>query len=125
MLCERIVREGIKIAKTAPGLGARKNFRVGAVLFNRKEILARGINQRKTHPKLKRYYQWPFLHAESSCILKHGMDNCQGLSLLVIRILQDGSCSMAMPCDCCSVLLREVGIKEIYYTDWKGQIRRQ
>lgn len=111
------------MALIAPGVGANRNYRVGAVLFDKKgRVHARGYNSYKTHPALAPYSPYPYLHAESSCILHAGLDNCSSLSLLVTRIKRNNEITMAKPCKVCYNLLKEVGIYNIYYTDWKGNI---
>lgn len=100
-----------------------KRYKLGAVLYDRKGriINAKG-NQRKTHPKLLRYSDHPFLHAESHCILAHGLDNCEGLDLFVCRIGRSGSFRLAKPCDSCSRLIQDVGLRSVWYTTDEGNI---
>lgn len=110
-------------AKATPGI---KRYRLGACLFNSKGhiVNAKG-NSRKTHPFLARYTSFPFYHAESYCILSNGLDRCRNLSLLVLRVNCEGDLTMARPCEVCSLLIKEVGIRQVFYTNWNGDIDEQ
>lgn len=111
-----------KIALSAPGVGQRKSFKLGAVLFKGKNVYAAKHNSYKTHPALARISEYPHLHAESACCLAHGLDNCGGLDLLVTRVDSLGRRAMARPCPTCDMLLRSVGIKKVYYTGMTGEL---
>lgn len=103
--------------------GKNKNFRLGAVLVRKKKILTAKCNSYKTHPKINKYYQWPTLHAEAAAILSLGMDNCEGTSLYVLRILRNKDIALAKPCKYCMRLIDSVGIKHIFYTTSYGYLR--
>lgn len=122
MNVDRLLDKAIEVATTSPGVGPRNCYRVGAVLYKRGKVLAVGTNSYKTHPKLKPFTEWPFIHAESSTILRQGMDNCNGLSLLVARVTKHLDVSCARPCEACMSLCQHVGIRNITYTNWKGQL---
>ena len=64
------------------------------------------------------------MHAETHAILNTGMDYIKSGSkyMLVTRIQKNGKITMAKPCSCCMALMKEAGIKEVYYTDWDGEI---
>jgi len=119
---DHIIRAAIKTAKETEGL---RNFKLGAVLFDKGVIINAKGNCTKTHPGLRHYTPWPVLHAESRCILSHGLDNCDGLELLVVRINKTGNVTMARPCDVCGELIKDVGIKRVWYSDWEGRIVSQ
>lgn len=104
------------VALSGPGAGGSAGYRLGAVLVYRKQILAARFNSLRTHPELLRFSSWPFLHAESACILSHGMNNCAGCKLYVVRIKRDNSLAIAKPCIACQQLIKEVDITEIHYT---------
>lgn len=110
------------VAIAGPGTGQRGSFRVGALLLENNRILAARHNSLKTHPALAKYTNWPFQHAESSCAIHHGLDHCRGLSLVCVRVLRDDSLTMARPCAACQSLLSDVGVKEVWYTDWNGKL---
>lgn len=124
MNLDRLLNVAVEAAKEG-GVGHRtRSFRVGAVLFDKKKrILDVRPNSMKTHPFLKRITPFPFLHAEAHCILSHGINNCEGLDLLVCRINKDGSLNMACPCEVCRTLIKMAKIRNVYYTDWNGDIQ--
>jgi len=113
------------VALSGQGVGPRYAFRHGAVLFDRSgKILSAKSNSLKTHPKLAKFTDYPYLHAESACILGHGMDNCEGLSLLVLRVLKNDQISLSKPCVICQRVIEDAGLKSVYYTDVNGMVRR-
>jgi len=113
------------VALSGQGVGPRYAFRHGAVLFDRSgKILSAKSNSLKTHPKLVKFTDYPYLHAESACILGHGMDNCEGLSLLVLRVLKNDQVSLSKPCVICQRVIEDAGLKSVYYTDVNGMVKR-
>lgn len=85
--------------------------------------ISTAVNQYKTHPALVPFFKYPYLHAEANTILKKGLDNCSGYDIVVVRVRRDnGNVTMAKPCKCCESLINHVGIKNIYYTNWNGDI---
>ena len=113
------------VALSGQGVGPRYAFRHGAVLFDRSgKILSAKSNSLKTHPKLAKFTDYPYLHAESACILGHGMDNCEGLSLLVLRVLKNDQVSLSKPCVICQRVIEDAGLKSVYYTDVNGMVKR-
>lgn len=122
----RILEIAKNQALLSQGVGRNKNYRVGAVLFDQKgRIHAKGFNTYKTHPILAGFTLYPHIHAESSCLLHRGLDNCSGLSLLAVRVKQpNNQITMAKPCEVCYNMLSRSGVKKIYYTDWIGNINQ-
>lgn len=113
------------VALSGQGVGPRYAFRHGAVLFDRSgKILSAKSNSLKTHPKLAKFTDYPYLHAESACIIGHGMDNCEGLSLLVLRVLKNDQVSLSKPCVICQKVIEDAGLKSVYYTDVNGMVKR-
>jgi tRNA(Arg) A34 adenosine deaminase TadA len=113
------------VALSGQGVGQRYAFRHGAVLFDRSgKIVSAKSNSLKTHPKLARFTDYPYLHAESACIIGHGMDNCDGLSLLVLRVLKNDQVSLSKPCVICQRVIEDAGLKSVYYTDVNGLVKR-
>ena len=113
------------VSMNGSGVGAgRKAYRLGSVLVNKNSIISVGNNSYKTHPLLKHRTEWPFLHAEQHAIIKRGLDNCEGLDLYVVRILKNLSYAISYPCTVCKILIKEVGIRNVYYIDVKGNFAR-
>lgn len=106
-------------AISSPGAGIN-NFKHGAVIVYKKDILAARFNCRKTHPKLLRFSDWPFLHAESHAIIAAGIDNCNDAAMYVVRILKNKHIALSKPCKSCQSLLTLAGINDIFYTIDQG-----
>jgi tRNA(Arg) A34 adenosine deaminase TadA len=111
------------VALSAPGVG-RGRFRVGAVLIRRNRLITARHNSLKTHPALSRLTPWPNLHAESAAILAAGFDNSEDADLFVVRVLKDGTRAMARPCDVCDGLIRQAGIRRVWFSDNAGKTER-
>ena len=109
------------VAMTGNGVGGgRRAYRLGAVLVNKNSIVSVGNNSYKTHPMLKYRTKWPFLHAEQQAIVRHGLDNCEGKDLYIVRILKSLEHAMSYPCDVCQKLISDIGINNVYYTNING-----
>ena len=103
-------------------------FRVGAVIFHGKRIMAYGHNKKQfpgsIHPKYRNEY--PSLHAEQDAILKiQDWSKLSGVSMLIVRTNANGNISMAKPCEMCMSMIKHVGIKTIYYTNYESEIQKQ
>lgn len=92
--------------------------KVGAVIVVGKSILT-GYNQVKTHPEFANpdVHVKTSLHAELACLVgsKRGVafDKAR---VFVYRETADGSPALARPCEQCMKFIKELGVKEIYYT---------
>ena len=115
----KIVERAYRTALDTPGI---KRYKLGAVLYDKKTIQCAKGNLRKTHPALAKLSPFPYLHAESHCLISHGLDHCSGLDLFVLRLDARGNPTMAKPCDVCLSLGRYVGLSSIAYTNWLGEI---
>lgn len=115
----------METAKTSEGDYAR-NYKVGAVLFNRKGIvLERRTNVLKTHTTLHSFSDYPYLHAESYCLISHGLNRCtEDLKLLVVRVRKpNDQLTMAKPCTVCQKFIKKTTkINQVFYSNWNGEI---
>jgi tRNA(Arg) A34 adenosine deaminase TadA len=117
---KRFLEAAYAVALAGPGAGGKTGYRLGAVIVNRKKIEVAKFNCLKSHPKLCKYYEYPYLHAEASCILSLGLDNCADKSIYVVRVRKDGTTALAKPCSSCQRLIADVGIKKVYYSTLDG-----
>lgn len=82
-------------------------------------------NNRKTHPcgwkKFKNGQEASCTHAEMQSLHKIPRQSRPFVELFVMRFLKNGILSMAQPCERCQKMLRQNGVKYIYYTDWEGR----
>jgi tRNA(Arg) A34 adenosine deaminase TadA len=122
---DRVVARLVQSAQSTPGVGGN-GYRLAACILDKKGNMISNVktNLSRTHPALRHYSPFPFLHAECNCILSHGLDHCSGCSLLVVRVTRHrrSRLTMSKPCSMCEQLARDVGIKKILYTDWSGTI---
>jgi len=90
--------------------------RVGAVI-SKKSPISVGFNVIRTHP----LYSNPdtmatiSIHAEMRALLSAWFD-ASGCDIYVYRELDNGSPALARPCNICYNVLKDRGIKKIYYT---------
>jgi len=103
-------------------------FRVGAVIFDGKRIISSGHNKKGICNKIYPKYQnkRDSVHAEQNAIIKtKDWGKLSGKSMIIVRINRSGNISMAYPCDMCMSMIKHVGIKEIYYSTYSGEIKRE
>lgn len=105
-------------------------FLVGAVIARGSRIVSTGCCSKKTHPqnpKLKSPTKRNQLCAEVKTALKAlkliSSEEIKKCTIYVARSRKDGSMAMAKPCSHCLSFLREVGIKNVYYTNSTGAIQ--
>ena len=90
--------------------------KVGAVV-SRKVPISVGFNVIKTHPRYSNPNTMSSIsvHAEMQAILGTWLD-IHGCDIYVYRELDDGMPALARPCNMCYNVLKNRGIKKIYYT---------
>ena len=107
----RIINLAIKEAKKSS-----HDFRLGAVIYKGKKIINSGFNQsHKTHPISK--HPFSTIHAEVDAIIGTRREEMDGADIYVHRLLKNGKSGLAKPCQYCESLLRDIGIKKIYWSD--------
>ena len=117
-----------KARKTAAISDYRKTH-VGCVAVYHGQIIGIGCNCNKTHPVQKIYNRFrdgsesllPKLHAEINCInqIRERNVNFSKVKLYIYRIRDDRP-GLARPCPSCMARIKDLGIKEIYYTTNDG-----
>ena len=99
------------------------------VTFGNHRIISSGFNSTKTHPIQKRLNKERFnldsthsLHAEVSALLPLMKENIDfsRVEIYTHRNFKDGSLALAKPCASCMKLIRQLGIKKIWYTTADG-----
>lgn len=103
---------------------------VGCVAVYHGQVISIGCNSNKTHPMQKHYNKYreksdmliPKLHAEINCIsqLKHLKVNFSKVKLYIYRIRKDRPYGIARPCPSCMAAIKDLGIRDIYYTTNDG-----
>lgn len=91
------------------------------------KIIKIGFNRSKTHPRNLRYgyinRRGEFMadqvgvHSEMDAVIKLGLSDCSGLSVINTRIDRNNQLAMSKPCLGCTDMLRGLNFKRIYYFD--------
>ena len=92
-------------------------------------------NCSKTHPAQKFYNKYripsdsmlPKLHAEINCInsIKQLNINFSKVKLYIYRIRKDQPYGLARPCPSCMAAIKDLGIRNIYYTSNDGYVHER
>lgn len=108
---------------------------IGCVAVYQGTIISIGCNCNKTHPMQKKYNKFrkrsdgllPKLHAEINCInsIKHLDINFSKVKLYIYRIRKDQPYGLARPCPSCMAAIRDLGIRDIYYTTNDGYVNER
>lgn len=115
-------------AKQVASISDFNKYHIGCIAVYQGQIIGLGCN--KTHPTQKYYNRYreqsetmlPKLHAEINCInqIKNLNINFSKVKLYIYRIRKDQPCGLARPCPSCMAAIKDLGIKEIYYTTDDG-----
>lgn len=103
---------------------SKSKFRLGAVLVKKGRVLSFGVNDmKKSHPRQSKYIKnkefFLGLHAELHAIIGVSARDLDESTLFVGRVLKNGVPALAKPCQACENLLREAGVREVYFTGYK------
>ena len=119
-------------ARSVAAISDYKRTHVGCVAVYQGQVIGLGCNCNKTHPVQQYYNQYrkrsdallPKLHAEISCInqIKHLNINFSKVRLYIYRIRKDQPFGMARPCPSCMAAIRDLGVRDIYYTTNDGYV---
>ena len=103
---------------------------IGCVAVHQGVIIGIGCNCNKTHPRQKIYNKYrhhsdvmlPKLHAEISCLnsIRHFDINFRKVKLYIYRIRKDQPFGLSRPCPSCMAAIKDLGIRDIYYTTNDG-----
>lgn len=120
----------------ARDVGKRSKFpkyHLGAVAIYKGSLLAAGCNSKKTNPRqmlLNRERGWRAdanefynpVHAELACLSKiRYLDiDFAKVRLYIYREHKNGIKAMARPCLACRKMIKDMGIKEVWYTTEDG-----
>lgn len=115
-----------KAAKAMSELSNFKQHHIGCVAVYKHKIISSGCNSNKTNPTQKRFNIHRFdvdtpatIHAELSCLLPliNRRDiNFSDVSLYIYREYKNGEPAISRPCASCMALIRQLGIRKLYYS---------
>lgn len=125
------------IAKEMSALSNFDRARVGAVVVQGKRVLSASCNSMKTRP-LQHYYNIyrNFENYKNSNSCEHAEISALSpligkeiewdkVSIFTYRQLKTGEKACSRPCAACSKLLRDLGIKTVYYVDKNGDFIKE
>lgn len=98
-------------------------FHLSAV-FNKSKIISIGVNNyEKTHPQIQRFGYHPFarVHSEMSAALKLGLTDCNGLTIVNVRIDRNNKVVNSLFCKGCQNLIRYLNFSRAFYTTDSGE----
>lgn len=84
-----------------------KNYLLGAIALRKDGVYVYSKNSLVQTPS-------PTGHAEARILKKAGT----GAILWVARVYRDGGWAMAKPCTTCQTLIKNKGVKRVYYPIW-------
>ena len=104
---------------------------IGCIAVYQGTIIGVGFNTNKTHPIQKKYNKYrngedfiPKLHAEINCLnsIRHLDINFTKVKLYIYRKRKTAKYGMCRPCPSCMAAIKDLGIKNIYYTTNDGYV---
>lgn len=123
----------LEMAKEVSEQSNFKQHHLGAVAIYKGSLLATGYNSNKTSPTAKRYNRERdfdpnangivnSIHAEMAALnkIKYLDIDFSKVKLYIYREHKNGVKAMARPCPACQKMIKDMGIKEIWYTTENG-----
>jgi deoxycytidylate deaminase len=122
---DRIMRDLCLMAQDTPAVG---QARLAAAIVYRRQVVAYGVNQRKSHPLQKRFGKNSdsiYPHAEVNAVRNSvnrmgGVDFLRESVLIVARMrVIDGKWrrGLAKPCSGCERCIEAFGIRDVVWTE--------
>jgi len=97
-------------------------YMLGAVIVKRGQIVGRGYNSVCYTGKNRPFNNG--IHAEISAINDTRASDREDAVVYVARYRKCGSLGCAKPCDACEKVLRKLGIKTVWYSDYGNKWKR-
>ena len=117
-------------ARQIANISDYNKIHIGCVAVYQGQIIGLGCSCNKTHTTQKYYNQYrkqsdsmlPKLHAEINCInqIKHLDINFSKVKLYIYRVRNDQPFGLSRPCPSCMAAIKDLGIRDIYYTTNEG-----
>lgn len=128
-----ITQKNFKYFEKAKRIASVSDYRrvhIGCVAVFQNRIIGIWCNSEKTHPVQNHYNRYringnnllPKLHAEINCLnqIRHLNIDFSKVKLYIYRIRKDQPFGLSRPCPSCMAAIKDLGIKEIYYTTNDG-----
>jgi len=101
-----------------------KSYKFGVVLAKKHQIISIGVNKPyHTHSK-SAGYRFGSVHAEIDALIGVAPENIRGSTIYVFRNSRAGKPGISKPCHRCEQILRECGVKEVFYLNRVAEIKR-
>ena len=124
------------MAKAMSKLSDHQQIQIGTVITYKHRVISSGHNSTKTHPLQKKYNIYRFddvsathsLHSEMQALLPLIDDKNIDFSKVCLynyRRRKDGKLGISRPCPSCMALIRELGIRHIYYTNESSYVHEE
>lgn len=117
-------------ARAVAELSDFPKVKVGCVAVYKHHIISSGFNSQKTEPLQKQYNICRFsedtihsVHSELACLkplIGRRDINFKYVDLYVYRAGSNNSALLARPCPSCMKLIKDLGIRNIYFTTYDG-----
>lgn len=122
-----------KHARNIAKMSDYPRHKIGCIVVYDNKIIGMGFNSKKTHPLQKVYNVERFscdntphcMHAEVHALaglIHNKAINWKKVSIYNYRETKDGCLAMSKPCPSCMKLIKDLGIKDIYYTSNDGYV---
>lgn len=123
--------QDFKYAARAADMSNYKRVHIGCMVVIGDKIVSSGYNQIKTHTLQAKYNNYRnfsvsncinSIHAEIDCLrfIQYRNIKWHKVKLYISRCKANGETGMARPCPACMMIIKKLGIKNIYYTTDDG-----
>lgn len=125
-------------AKWADYQGTRSAPAIGAVAIYKGSLVAEAWNTNKTSPLQARYNVYRYQDSDTPCKAHCETQLCQRLrwkfgdniqwdkvDIYLYREYKDGHLACSRPCRSCMAMLKDFGLKHIYYTTDDGYVEEK
>jgi deoxycytidylate deaminase len=123
------------IAKEVSKLSDFPRVQIGACAVYKHKVISTGCNSQRTSPLQKKYNKYRFsvetrhtCHAETSCLkslIGRKDIDFKNVELYVYREYRNGNLALAKPCASCMELIKNLGIRHIYFTGDQSYISEE
>lgn len=120
---KRIIDSSLKLFEFPDGKNKHFTF-----ILNKNKIVSTGINLGyKTHPESKELgYRFDAIHSEFHAVIRYrgNEKDFSRLTLVNTRLNHLKQLDMSKPCPICQDLIKSLGFRKVYYTDYNGNFVR-
>ena len=128
-LCKRN-KTYFNIAKEVSKLSDFPRVQIGSCAVYKHKVISTGYNSQRTSPLQKKYNKYRFTvdtqhtcHSEIMCLkplIGRKDINFKNVNLYIYREYSNGNLALSRPCPSCMKLISDLGIRNIYYTNYGG-----